>query len=273
MGLSPWKTPLQVYFEKIGEGSPYPDNPSMAWGRKMESVILDFYDEQHGIKMDRDVFLQKDFRSGRLDGRIPGLVIEAKTSRFKDGFGEPGTDEIPAMYIVQVQHYMWLADADRADIPILFGINDFQTFTVNRDEELIKAILEAEAKFWELVNKRIPPEPKALADYSLLFPKSTGKVIEATPEALEAAKKLAVLEESKKKLDEEADRQESLIKEAMKDAEIMKSNGITLATWKSSKGSARLDTERLKNESPETYKQYLKHSEGSRRFTIKKIAA
>jgi len=97
-GVSPWKTPLQIYLEKIGESAGSPDNPAMAYGRMVEPVILQWYEQYTGQTVAVPGPLQHPrypYLIAHLDGLTPDRVIEIKTARSSVDWGNPGTDQIP----------------------------------------------------------------------------------------------------------------------------------------------------------------------------------
>lgn len=48
LGLSKWKSPYQLFLEKTGNAPPQEDNEAMYWGRMLEPVIRDAYEEKTG---------------------------------------------------------------------------------------------------------------------------------------------------------------------------------------------------------------------------------
>ncbi|MFR8758810.1 MAG: DNA-binding protein, partial [Clostridium sp.] len=76
---------------------------------------------------------------------------------------------IPKEYQLQVQHYLAVCGLKRAYIAVLIGGNHFLYYQVERDEEMIEKLLEAEKDFWEAhVLADVPPVPddsKATSKY------------------------------------------------------------------------------------------------------------
>jgi len=48
LGLSKFRTPLQVYLDKIGQAPPIEETAPMRWGKKLEPLILDEYEQIKG---------------------------------------------------------------------------------------------------------------------------------------------------------------------------------------------------------------------------------
>lgn len=63
LGLNPWSSPLKVYTSKLGLAPPTPDNERMAWGRRLEAPVRDWYAEHTG----RRVITASDLFAGQVD--------------------------------------------------------------------------------------------------------------------------------------------------------------------------------------------------------------
>ncbi|MGH8029807.1 MAG: YqaJ viral recombinase family protein, partial [Arenimonas sp.] len=169
LGLSPWRTALDVYHDKRGESPEQPDNEAMAWGRALEPVIRQEYANRTGrqilVPEHQVVHPEHDFMIANLDGiTTDDRVFEAKTARAGTGWGEPGTDQVPQPYLLQVQHYLAVMRYDVADIAVLIGGSDFRIYEVPADPELQAMMIEAEAEFWQRVLAGNPPDPVSYAD-------------------------------------------------------------------------------------------------------------
>lgn len=186
LGLSKWRTPLDVYLDKIGEGEDQPDSPAMEWGRRLEPVIREKYAEATGLAVEKpDMMLisgEHHYMVADLDGICSdGRLLEIKTARSGADWGEPGTDEIPEYYMTQVQHYMAVAGSARCDVAVLIGATDFRIYAVERDQELIDMLIKAEGDFWhDHVEPRMPPAPTTAADVRALYADDDGELAEAT---------------------------------------------------------------------------------------------
>ena len=77
------------------------------------------------------------------------------------------------------------------------------------------------------------------------------------------------LKEQIAELEERKAEAEKSIKMAFNDAESISYGGLTLATWKGSKPSEKVDIARLKSDHPELVAQYLKQTNGTRRLLVK----
>jgi predicted phage-related endonuclease len=139
---------------------------------------------------------------------------------------------------------------------------------VERDDETIRGMLERAEEFWfRHVVERIPPEPKTGEDALKLFPRDSGRTVEASIEAAALLTRAKELKEQIKALEGELEAALGGVKAYMADASAITLSGEVLATWKA-QTSNRLDTAALKAAHPDIYAQFVKPSE-TRVFRIK----
>lgn len=293
LGLSRFKSPYDVYLDKIGEGDGFTGNNATHWGNILEAVVADEYSAQTGNKVqrvnktirhpdhewaianiDRAVVVPEIAKRVyiRKDGTLAtNRILECKTANgFKTAmWGEPGSDFVPDSYFCQCQWYMFVCNADYADLAVLIGGQDFRIYKIERDQAFIEGMYKAARTFWfENVQKRIPPEVSTQEEAVKRYPKSeAGKTAEASEDAFSAYKKLTEVTEEIKKLKAEESRLKAVMMRDMGDSESIKADGVTLATWKL-QSTTRLDSKLLKSEQPDIYNLYTKTSE-SRVFKLK----
>lgn len=278
-GVSPYRTPLQVWEDKRGLLAPQQDNPAMFWGRTLEPVIRQKYSDETG----QEVLLPDGiltspvhkFMLANIDGwtREPRLV-EIKTTSNPAEWGEPGTDEIPLPYVLQCQHYMIVTAIPRADVPVLIGGRDFRIYTVEADPELQQMIIEKEAEFWTLVETGVPPAPVNYEDVVRLYRKSEAKEIMATAEVETWVEGLRKIRADMKTLEANETELKRRVFEYLAEADTLTDPaGKVLATWKQAKETARFNLNSFKADHKDLYDKYLQTAEGSRRFLLKERKA
>ncbi len=180
-------------------------------------------------------------------------------------------EEVPASYLLQVQHYLAVTGAEIGYIAVLIGGQKFIWKEVQRDEELIEMIIQSEKDFWELVERKTPPAldgSSAAEKYlSEKYSKAEeGKVEQLGFEYKDKIKDYFELKEEKGILDKQITEIENQIKAELKDAEFGFAPGYNIS-WKNV-SSNRVDSKKLKSEYPEIYEKVVKESK-SRRFSIK----
>lgn len=274
LGLSPYRSPLRVWQEKVGLVTPDPPGIPMRAGNALESLVLDLFQEETGKTVgDRQAeFADEDhpFLVCHVDGLADsGEIVEAKTTGSDKGWGEPGTDQIPQVYLAQVTVQMYLAGLRIAYVPVLIGREDFRIYKVERDEELEKMVLPRLVKFWtENVEKKIAPPPVTLSDLYEAFPRHEARQVEATKDVYMAARRLSTIKADIKSLEKEEEETQALILAHMQTADELTYDGKVLATWRT-QASKRLNNARLK----ELYPQAVEECTGeitSRVFRLKK---
>ena len=238
LGLSKYKTPYQLWEEKTALEVVQFDSPILRRGRMFEPIIRQLYSDETGRAVKKVPSMRSEkypFMTASPDGYAEDgkRYVEIKTARNKSEWGEPGTDEIPLPYMIQVQHGLIVTGLEVADIPVSFSLDDFAIYEVPADRELQEMIIEKEATFWELVKNRIPPEPSNYVDVYRRFAVSISKNIQADSDIVGAIQSLKSVKLSQKELKEQEDKLKTMIGKFMAEADtLIDFDGNTLATWK-----------------------------------------
>lgn len=164
IGVSPWATAHDVWLDKTGQALPQqePSEP-MEWGNRLEDAVRRRYREQTGRRIVKPRKLirhpERSWQIGHPDGLDRDTVLEVKVVRYLDGFGEPGTDEVPPMYKAQVGHYMDLTGRRRADLIALVGSQlQAHLFTIEYGPWCVM-LREELAEWWQThIVEGVPPE-------------------------------------------------------------------------------------------------------------------
>lgn len=280
LGLSKWKTPFELFLEKTNQVELQESQSEAAYfGSLLEDVVAKEFELRTGKKVRRrNQMLQHDeheFMLANVDRMIVGedAILECKTASaylandWKD-------DEVPENYIIQVQHYMAVTDTKKAYIAALIGGNRFIWKEIERDDELIEIIINAQKEFWnEFVKKDIPPalDGSSAAERYIkerYLQAETETVVDLSHEYISKIESLNTLKEQSKFIDTQIKEIENQIKNEMKTSSLaavgnyqIKWNNVT---------SNRLDSKALKEKHPAIYEEFTKSSI-SRRFAIKEI--
>lgn len=151
LGLSPWESRFSLWHRKAGLVGPVEETPEMEWGKRLEPVILQKYRDVHpelDFRVRNGTFAHDDrpWQIANPDLLAVDRVVEAKFSMFGDGWGEPGTDQVPIYYRTQVLWYLDTLGLHHADLVVLIGGCDYREYTVLYDtaeaDELRAAALE-----------------------------------------------------------------------------------------------------------------------------------
>ena len=193
LGLSPYKSPVQLWAEKVGHpGFEHAQGIHLRLGQHLEPFVAAEYERSTGLvaKVHPDPIFHAEhpFFFAHVDrlvqtdpactNRVGGVtladtVLGCKTSgAFNKGeWGEAHTDQVPTPYMLQCAWYMALTHCDRANVAVLIGNNDFRVYHLHRNSELESAIFDHAKRFWsECVVAGVPPAPKSALDASILYP-------------------------------------------------------------------------------------------------------
>lgn len=274
-GLNPYRTAMQVYYDKTADEIEDFDNEAMRQGRELEEYVAQRFMEATGKKVRRANYMFVDEMNPFMLADVDRLVVgenaglECKTcspysaEKWKDG-------KIPLYYLLQCYHYISVCNADHWYIAVLIYGQQFIYHKIERDGEIITNLIDIERYFWEEhVVKNILPSPDGskLADSVIAeyYQKSENKVIALTgfDEKLQRREELLELME---KLETEKNQIEQELKLYMGEAEMAQNDKFYIS-WKPVI-SNRIDTKLLKTEQPEIYHKYQKKSQ-SRRFVVK----
>lgn len=275
MGLSKWRTPLSVWLDKTGQIEAADESEPMRWGTLLEPVIRQEYATRTGRAVVTPGLIRHpdhEFIIGTPDGIADdGRIVEIKTARSGDGWGEPGSDQVPDDYLIQVQHYMMLSGAALADVAVLIGGSDFRVYTVPADRELHGMMVDAEAAFWQQVVDRIPPPAVSYADAVAMYGRASKAASVVADEAIiDALFRLKLTRRALVERENDEDQLKATIMAAMGECDtLIDAKGAVLATWKASAAPKRLNAKALAAAHPEIHARFLEEGQPSRRFLLK----
>ncbi|WP_235207645.1 lambda-exonuclease family protein [Geobacillus sp. FSL W8-0032] len=282
LGLNKYKTPFELWLEKTEQVDLQSSTSDAAYfGTLLEDLVAREFERRSGKKVrKRNVMFQHPnhhFILANIDRFIVGekAILECKTaSAFlaKEWEG----DDIPEAYIVQMQHYLGVLGPEyrKGYFAVLIGGQKFIWKEIERDDELIEMILQAEIDFWN--NHVLANQPPALDGSSAAEKFLKERYKEADPEKvaqLGASYKSKIEEyQSLKDTIEQLEKQkkaiENELKNELKDAEIGYV-GHYEVQWKS-RIQNRVDAKLLKEKFPDIYQQVVKPIT-SRYFSIKTL--
>lgn len=275
LGLSKYKTPFALYQEKRGEIPPVEETQPMRMGRMLEPVVLQLYADETQREVQRfEYHIERHKRLPFLyfspDGRAGKRNVQAKTARTREGWGEPGTDQVPDDYLIQVQHEMACGELEVTDIPVLFGGQDFAIYEVPADRELQEKIADAEADLWDRIERGEPPAPVNNDDVQRRYGrKAIPNSLQANTVIAEACARLSALRADGERVKADCERLEVLIKSYLGHNETLVQGQAVLCTWKQQKGRTTFDADGLREMHPDLHAQFLKEGEPFRRFLLK----
>lgn len=162
MGFSPWCSRFTLWHRKAGLVGEEADNKGMSWGRRLEDVIAEKFDEDHpDFRLEftgtwrsvaRPWQLANPDRLIRFPGDTTG-VLEVKTAHAMDGWkwGKPGTDDIPVYYKSQCLWYMDVLGVSECYLIVLIGGSDDREYLIPYHAEDVQLLRDAGKEFLDSV--------------------------------------------------------------------------------------------------------------------------
>jgi putative phage-type endonuclease len=249
LGLSRWQSPVSLWAHKLGLVPETEQTLAMRTGTVLEPYLAELYTEATGLRIRRANRLLRSrrhpFMLASLDRRAGDRIVELKWTARGDGYGEPGTDEVPDEVLAQVIHQMAVVDAAAADVAVLVGGADFRRYTVTRDLEAEAVLVDAEREFWRHVEERTePPVDGSLATQRALaelYPRDNGIEMVADADAAAALLALRDVRASIAVHEENERRLRAALEAAMGEAAVLVAPGVGRVTWKATKDSQVTD--------------------------------
>lgn len=269
LGVSPYKTPIDVFIEKtIGscKETNEKQEENMYIGSAIEDALIDMFVKRNNLYLhSKGGFFEKEnypYVHANVDAILienaNPVILEVKTAGTvtSEWIGEEGY-VIPKHYYWQIAHYCWVTGINKAYLSVRFLANKENADIVYTFNDHDKIILEREIpRFWnEYVLKEKIPDPINMEDVKYLYKNlGTLKVIDDT---LIKIDQLKSVKNQIKELE--------AIKDALKNEIVTKLGGYgeiidltdtKIASFRQQK-TRRLNVERLKKERIEIYNQYM----------------
>lgn len=274
-GLDRYKTPLDIYNQKLGLTADFLGNAHTERGNRLEAIAADYYTELTGTKLRRHnegfTHPQHDFIRGHVDRMVVGekRIVEVKCPSVA-AFRRHQREGLPESYLIQSQVYMGLANVPQLTFCIFCAdVWDMATFDIAFDGTIYNALIAQAVEFWtENVQKQIPPSEGKADDDKIQLEKTGGTVTfrndPAFVQAAEAVREAWQLENDAKELKE-------LAKQKMADTVegefgIYEGGGIRLY-YRQTAGKRSFDKDALAKDHPTIdLNQYMKQGKGSTEF-------
>ena len=286
LGLSTYRTPLELWLEKTGQVVPQTDSLPLRFGSFAEAFVAAEYTRSTGFKLvhDESIYIhpQHTFMSAHIDRFVLGdganrpatHLVECKTANpFTKGQwgGEAGSDQVPMSYLCQCIWYMALTQLERVDIAVLFGNSELRLYQIERDLALEELVIGKALQFWQdHVLANVPPPPQTEDDYQILFKQGDpSQTIEANAATLELIDQWQRFTIQSMQLDSQMGQIKQQLMETLQEAQSLTYEGQVIATWKAPKPSYRFDSKRLELEDKALYERYTMPIQNSRRLVIK----
>jgi predicted phage-related endonuclease len=204
------------------------------------------------------------------DERGPG-ILEIKT---KGAWVNWHSEDIPPYYMTQVQHYLSVFGYEWSGFAVLdLGTRKVTHVDIERDDKLISKLIHEEGKFWELVEKKIPPEidgsevcEKFLREHFKLSENRTADLI-GNDEATKWATILKDVKSQEKLLGAKEVECKNYLMSLVGKSEHAVGENFNIS-WKAPQDKQVFDLEKFRIDYPKLAKKYTKPEPQTRRFAV-----
>jgi len=248
-GINPWKSALALYYDKTQEVKEDDvENLPAELGTYLEPFMKvkfeDWWKKNKGgeiIEVESMPFILQhstnEIALANLDGFFGDNLVEYKTTSERN-YKQWEEDNLPDYYYLQTQWYLYVTNFKYCYIAFLIGNRKFDVKLIERNEEVIKQIVEKADYFWNnFVIPKVPPAPSgdesSAEVLKKLYPKELeGKVISIEGEEyIQALNKLEQLKLVKKEAELGIEEANQMFKAKMGNAEVALC-GDKKFTWK-----------------------------------------
>ena len=284
VGLNPYKSQLELWLEKTGEGGPAPEEGGdewgpTYWGTLLEPIVAAHYTQQTGNRVRRvnAVLAHPEYpwMLANLDREVVGVddvqILECKTAGLNGA--RLWRDGVPEYVQLQVMHQLAVTGKAAADVAVLVCGQELRVHRIERDESVIADLIQLEHEFWQMVQQQVRPPADGTdsAERALkwLYPRDDGdRLVFAGDPYLEGV--FSQLLDAKSQMEQE-ERRANALKQAIQERMGTATTAVFsdgAVTWKRTRDSARFDAERFARDHPDLFKAYSVNRDGSRRFVI-----
>ncbi len=230
LGLSPYGTPLDLFYKKLSD---VPEEISeekakffrnrkaqepiiaarleLEYGVDVTRLSIDenpnrYVDEEYPFMVAeidgefrmsqavRDCFPEREDFAAIPDGTLLNLEFKTVHPLAAGKWGEVGSEECPDEYAAQCMWGLGVTKRPACLLVALFGIDDLLCWPIMADAETIPAMRAKALSFWnDNVRAGVPPGPINTDDVAKLYRGFNGKPVDLSEEAYEALKSLDIL--------------------------------------------------------------------------------
>ena len=285
IGLNPYKSQMELWLEKtnrdqhLAQPDPDDDSAPVFWGVVLEPVVASQYQRRSGNKVRKvNAVLQHPeipWMLANIDREVVGSadvqILECKTAGINGA--RLWRDGVPKYVEVQVMHQLAVTGKQAADVAVLLGGQQLEVYRIERDELLIKHLIELERQFWHYVETDTPPpadgSDSAERALRLLYPEDNGEELDFSQD--QALNEVFFNLKQIRHTQAELNQRESELKQQLQQAIGSASKAVFAdgsVTWRKSRDSFGVDTTALFTNHPDLKTRYQISKPGSRRFLV-----
>ncbi|MGW1246972.1 YqaJ viral recombinase family nuclease [Streptomyces sp. NPDC002535] len=166
VGLSPHESRFSLWHRKQGLIGPVEETEVMYWGKVHEPGVAARFAELHPELLvapsptyaaaGRSWQIANPDR--KLYGDGPVELLEIKTARDDEGWGEEGTDQIPVYYRCQCLWYLDVLGAHRCHVAVLIAGSEYREYLVEYDADEAALLRDAGVRFMHDLEHGVRPD-------------------------------------------------------------------------------------------------------------------
>lgn len=269
----------EAVLQKIGimERPDLSEVEAVQMGHVMQPVIgqlaqkalgIELKDADYSLTHPKETWLKSHFDFISADGQT---LVEAKNynALVRNKF-DAQANIIPEADMAQLVHEAAVHDIRKIVLAVLFGGQNFETFSFYITDEQKNKLVTDMAVFWGHVQAKKPLEPTSTTESKLIYAESSPSIITASKSVEEALNSLRFIKDQIKSLEEREEQLQAAVQAYMQsNSELVSFDGKVLATWKSAKASKRFDSKLFQASMPDVYEKFVVETPGSRRFLVK----
>ena len=251
----------------------------MYWGNILEPIVAAHYTKRTGNRVRKiNAVLQhpdsdKAWMLANIDREVIGAsdvqILECKTAGINGA--RLWMDGVPEYVQLQVHHQLAVTGKQAADVAVLLGGQHLEIHRIERDEILIKNLIQLEREFWQYVETDTPPpaDGSESADLALrcLYPHDSGSTVDFSHDR-ELSATFADLVSVRETIAEQ-EKLEAKLKQSLQQAMGAATGAVFETgevTWRKAKDSTVLDVANVLKDQPDLIQTYPLVRSGSRRF-------
>lgn len=199
VGLNDYQSPYALWCEKRGVTPPFEGNLLTEVGTYLEEFIARKFEQETGKKVQNCNFSlindEYPWAMADVDRMVVGedslLEIKSTSSlnlkHYRNGY-------YPSRFYVQVMHYLAVTGKSKAYLAVLIGNSDFKIFEIDRDENEISALMDAEKQFYGFMESGNPPPIDGSGSTREAIQSQQSEAPEEEPEPADLSDKKQVLD-------------------------------------------------------------------------------
>ncbi len=163
IGMNPYKSAYTLWAEKTGRAVPFAGNITTEVGAYLEDFVAKKFEYETGKKVRRENFMLVNDKYPWAEANVDRMVVsekallEIKTTNSFPNMKKIKGGEFPDVWYAQMTHYLAVTELERAYLAVLVNCREVCFFTLERDEDEIKSLMNAEEKFKQYIDSDTEP--------------------------------------------------------------------------------------------------------------------